>query len=118
MVSRIIANVLESHLGQYLELSDTNISMGSKVSLRNVRLKESAFSELGLPVKILHGKVSNLEIDIPWLSPLSGSYTVLLEGLHLLLVPSTSVQYNEIEEHESKREYSLVSNGSKVFTLF
>ena len=102
MVSRIIANVLESHLGQYLELSDTNISMGSKVSLRNVRLKESAFSELGLPVKILHGKVSNLEIDIPWLSPLSGSYTVLLEGLHLLLVPSTSVQYNEIEEHESK----------------
>ena len=66
MVSRIIANVLESHLGQYLELSDTNISFGSKISLKNVRLKEAAFSELGLPVKISHGKVSNLLINIPW----------------------------------------------------
>ena len=102
MVSRIVANVLESHLGQYLELSDTNISFGSKISLKNVRLKESAFSELGLPVKISHGKVSNLLINIPWTSLFSSSTTILLEELHLLVVPSTSVNYDEDKEQASK----------------
>ena len=102
MASKIIANVLQTHLGQYLELSDTDISFGSKISLKNVRLKESAFSELGLPVKVLHGKVSNLEIDIPWFSIFRNSTTILLEGLHLLVVPSTSVKYDEKEELKSK----------------
>ena len=102
MVSRIVANVLESHLGQYLELSDTNISFGSKISLKNVRLKESAFSEMGLPIKISHGKVSNLLINIPWTSLFTSSTTILLEELHLLMVPSTSVNYDENEEQASK----------------
>ena len=36
MVSTVLANVLESHLGQYLELSDTKISVGSEIKLNNV----------------------------------------------------------------------------------
>ena len=68
MASRLIANLLQTHLGQYLELSNTDISFGSKISLKDVRLKESAFSELGLPVKVVHGKVAKLEIDVPWFS--------------------------------------------------
>ena len=36
MVSTVLANVLESYLGQYLELSNTKISVGSEIKLKNV----------------------------------------------------------------------------------
>ena len=38
MVSTVLANVLESYLGQYLELSDTKISVGSEIKLKNVSM--------------------------------------------------------------------------------
>ena len=57
MVSAVLANILNSKLGQYLELSDTTISVGSEIKLNNVKLKESAFADLGLPVNCVHGKV-------------------------------------------------------------
>ena len=38
MVSTVLANVLESYLGQYLELSDTKISVGSEIKLKNVSI--------------------------------------------------------------------------------
>ena len=67
MIGAVVERILKTYLGQYLELSDTEISMGSEIRLDNVCLKESAFSELGLPVKILHGKVSKLVINIPFI---------------------------------------------------
>ncbi len=46
MVSAVLASLLQSYLGKYLELSDTSISVGSEVRLNNVRLRESAFTDL------------------------------------------------------------------------
>ena len=48
MVSTVLANVLESHLGQYLELSDTKISVGSEIKLNNVSDRDQLMF-LGLP---------------------------------------------------------------------
>ena len=98
MVSSVLASLLKSYLGQYLELSDASISAGSEVRLENVRLKESAFSDLGLPVKIVHGKVKRLVMKIPWFSLFTKSTTLELDGLHLLVVPSSSVAYDEEAE--------------------
>lgn len=103
MVSAVLASLLESHLGQYLELSDTSISVGSEVKLKNVRLKESAFADLGLPIKCVHGKVAKLEISIPWFSLWTKATKIKLDGLHLLVVPSTSVHYDE--EKEAKLQF-------------
>ena len=84
MVSRVLASVLQSYLGQYLELSDTSISVGSEIHLRNVKLKESALSDIGLPVKCVHGKVSELTIKIPWFNLFGKKTTIHVEGLHLV----------------------------------
>ena len=46
MVSTVLASLLNTYLGKYLELSDTSISVGSEVRLKNVRLRESAFTDL------------------------------------------------------------------------
>ncbi len=107
MVSAVLASLLESYLGQYLELSDTSISVGSVVKLKNVKLKESAFADLGLPVKCVHGKVSRLVIKIPWFNLWTKSTVIELEGLHLLLVPSTSVKYDEEKERRLRLEAKL-----------
>lgn len=58
MVSTLVEHFLQSYLGQYLELSDTSISVGYDIKLKNVKLKDSAFTDLGLPVKCVHGKVA------------------------------------------------------------
>ena len=57
MASAVLEKLLKSYLGKYLELSDTSISFRSDIILQNVRLRESAFADLGLPIKCVHGKV-------------------------------------------------------------
>ncbi|TRY69082.1 hypothetical protein TCAL_09656 [Tigriopus californicus] len=104
MVSRVLEGVLKSYLGQYLELSDSSVSMGSEIRLNNVKLKESALSDLGLPVKCVHGKVSKLVIKIPWFHLFSDKTVIEVEGLHLLVVPSTSVKYDEEKERRLQNE--------------
>ena len=104
MVSSVLAGVLESYLGQYLELSDTSISVGSEIRLKNVQLKESALSDLGLPVTCVHGKVKRLVIKIPWFQLFTKKTTIEVEGLHLLVVPSTSVKYDEKKERREQNE--------------
>lgn len=63
-----------------------SISVGSEVRLKNVKLRESAFSDLGLPIKVVHGKVSHLVIRIPWFSLFAKSTTIEIEGVHLLVI--------------------------------
>jgi hypothetical protein len=104
MVSKVLASVLQSYLGQYLELSDTGISVGSEIRLENVKLRESALASLGLPVKCVHGKVSKLVIKIPWFNLFTKKTTIDIEGLHLLLVPSTSVKYDGEKERREENE--------------
>ena len=104
MVSSVLASVLQSYLGQYLELSESSISVGSEVKLNNVLLKESALSDLGLPVRCVHGKVSRLVIKIPWFSLFTQKTVIYLEGLHLLVVPSTAVKYDEQKEKREANE--------------
>lgn len=104
MVSRVLESVLKSYLGQYLELSESSVSMGSEIRLNNVKLKESALSDLGLPVKCVHGKVSKLVIKIPWFHLFSDKTVIEIEGLHLLVVPSTSVKFDEEKERRLQNE--------------
>ena len=44
MVSAVVASLLQSYLGKYLELSE--ISVGSEIHASDVRIRESAFTDL------------------------------------------------------------------------
>jgi hypothetical protein len=52
----------------------------------------------------VHGKVSLLVIKIPLLHILSQKTTVEIEGVHLLIVPSSNVKYDEQKEIEEEQE--------------
>jgi len=62
------------------------------------------FSIQGLPIKCVHGKVSKLVIKIPWFNIFTKSTTIEIEGVHLLIVPSTSVSYDENKERDLAEE--------------
>ena len=51
--------------------------------------------------------VSRLNINVPWLSPFESKWDIELSGLHLLVVPSSSVQYDEEKEKEIEFQVSL-----------
>ena len=44
------------------------------------------------------------EFQIPWLNLYSSKTTIDIEGLHLLVKPSTSVKYNEEKERHEANE--------------
>ena len=48
-----------------------------------------------------------MSIKIPWTSPMSSTWTIDLDGLHLLVVPSTSVHYDEKKEKEIEFQAKL-----------
>ena len=51
--------------------------------------------------------VSRLNINVPWLSPFESKWDIELSGLHLLVVPSSSVQYDEEKEKEIEFQVSF-----------
>ena len=58
MVSTLIKKALDATLDKYLDLSDAKISGLGEIKLKNVKIKESAFVDLGLPINCVHGKVT------------------------------------------------------------
>ena len=92
---------------------------------QNVPLRETAFTELRLPINVRHGKVCKLKIHLPWYTLLKSRTTVELDGLHLLVVPATSVAYDPVNEEklaqETKRsqlekgeQYKIMAEKTKV----
>ena len=72
MLEGPIAALLAKFIGKYVkDFDQQNLQMGfwsGDVVLRDVELNIQAFSELGLPIRILAGCVHKLTIRIPWKS--------------------------------------------------
>jgi hypothetical protein len=86
-----VAEILERLLGAFFEVDvkSLNISLfNSKVDLHNLRLRSSALDALGLPIKVLHGQVRHVELELS-LQNLRGSPArLLVEGVDVVAVES------------------------------
>ena len=53
MLGEALASILRSRLGQYLDTQDleVNVAFGREIVLKNVKLKESALRDAGLPLR-------------------------------------------------------------------
>jgi vacuolar protein sorting-associated protein 13A/C len=65
-----------------------------KLVLHNAELKEGLLDSLGLPLRLRDGRVSRLEVTIPWTAITSSSIIIRLEGLSLV----ADARYNFAEE--------------------
>ena len=64
MAKSLLLNILEEHLGQYVEgLSRENLKLGvwsGKVDFLNLKLKSSALDNLHLPIKVVKGALKRV----------------------------------------------------------
>jgi vacuolar protein sorting-associated protein 13A/C len=68
--------------------------------LKNLVLKQSALSELDLPVQTTYGHLGNLVLKIPWKNLYSAPVEAYIDRLYLLAVPNNSVRYNAEREEK------------------
>lgn len=71
--------------------------------LKNLVLKQSALSELDLPVQTIYGHLGSLVLKIPWKNLYTAPVEAYIDRLYLLAVPNSSVRYNA--EREEKAAY-------------
>lgn len=79
------------------------LSFSGDVVLRNLVLKQSALSELDLPVQTSYGHLGSLVLKIPWKNLYSAPVEAYIDRLYLLAVPNNSVRYNA--EREDKNAF-------------
>ncbi|KAK8381851.1 hypothetical protein O3P69_015099 [Scylla paramamosain] len=110
MFAKIISDVLNKFLGKYIEnLDGSQLKIGvwgGDVELRDLDVKESALDELDLPVRLVCGHIGHLKLKIPWKNLFNERWEAAVEGVYVVVVPKTSIQYDAQKEekllHESK----------------
>jgi hypothetical protein len=119
MFESLLANLLDKYASQYLEGIDSksaNLSIWKgDVSLRNLKVKTSAFDELKLPVTVRYGYLEELTLKIPWKDLKTKPVNVILKGLYVVLAPVAqdclmSSSPDELQEALRKKARSAVDN--------
>lgn len=67
-------------------------------------LKQSALSELDLPVQTTYGHLGSLVLKIPWKNLYSAPVEAYIDRLYLLAVPNSSIRYNAEKEEQEEIE--------------
>ncbi|XP_044533949.1 vacuolar protein sorting-associated protein 13A [Gracilinanus agilis] len=111
----IVVDVLNRFLGDYVVNLDTSqLTLGiwrGVVALKNLEIKENALSELNIPFKVKSGSIGKLDLVIPWTNLYTEPVKAVLEGIYLLIVPSTLMKYDA--EKEEKYLLDLKQNQLK-----
>ena len=91
MISRVVASVLRSLVGDYVEgIHSENLKMGLRkgdVELKNLTIKPSALEALELPLVIKNGTVGRLHAQVPWAHLTSKPVVLNLEDVVITIVP-------------------------------
>ncbi|XP_017782476.1 PREDICTED: vacuolar protein sorting-associated protein 13C isoform X2 [Nicrophorus vespilloides] len=105
----VVTDVLNRFLGNYVEnLDATQLKIGiwgGDVVLNNLELKQSALSELDLPVQTVYGRLEKLVLKIPWKNLYGAAVEVSVEGLYLLVQPNKEVKYDPEKEEHRHQEF-------------
>jgi hypothetical protein len=119
MFESLLASLLDKYASEYLEGIDSksaNLSIWKgDVSLRNLKVKTSAFDELKLPVTVRYGYLEELTLKIPWKDLKTKPVNVILKGLYVVLAPVAqdclvSSSPEDLQEALRKKARAAVDN--------
>ncbi|XP_027694898.1 vacuolar protein sorting-associated protein 13A-like isoform X1 [Vombatus ursinus] len=100
----VVVDVLNRLLGDYVVNLDTSqLTLGiwrGAVALKNLEIKENALSELDVPFKVKAGHIGKLDLVIPWTNLYTQPVEAVLDGIYLLVVPSTTLKYDAEKEEK------------------
>ncbi|BHF57929.1 hypothetical protein SprV_0100087600 [Sparganum proliferum] len=114
----LVTDVLNRFLGSYLEkLNASQLRLGllsGNVVLENVAVRTTAFDEFSLPVRVLQGHIGRRKslhyvsgrftLKIPFKNLYTEPVIAELDGLHILAVPNSEMEYDEEKERLYRRE--------------
>ncbi|XP_072461029.1 intermembrane lipid transfer protein VPS13A isoform X2 [Notamacropus eugenii] len=100
----VVVDVLNRFLGDYVVNLDTSqLTLGiwgGAVALKNLQIKETALSELDVPFKVKAGHIGKLDLVIPWTNLYTQPVEAVLDGIYLIVVPSTTFKYDAEKEEK------------------
>ncbi|CAF1260195.1 unnamed protein product [Adineta steineri] len=107
----LVVYLLDKYLGDYIESLDTKklkIDLwNGNVVLENLYLKSNALADLNLPVTISTGYLQKLTLQIPWTNLYTHSTKVTIDGLFVLVIPKTEVEYDAQRDAKEKHEAKM-----------
>jgi vacuolar protein sorting-associated protein 13A/C len=111
IVKSLLAYFIDKYLNDYIDNIDKsklNVDLwdGDVVS-ENLKLKPNAFDDFNLPFIIVHGHLDKLRLHIPWTSIYNQSVKVFIDGLTILVVPKSSVKYDQAKDEKQKQEAKM-----------
>ncbi|CAM9605272.1 unnamed protein product, partial [Scytosiphon promiscuus] len=106
MAKALLLNALHDALSDYVVgLSPERLKFGvwsGKIELNELEVNPEAVNQLRLPVKIIHGTINRLEVDIPWAKLGSRPVKVLLQGVSILAGPVDKGSWGDDEVRERR----------------
>ncbi|XP_004342414.2 hypothetical protein CAOG_08245, partial [Capsaspora owczarzaki ATCC 30864] len=108
MLENLVAGLLNKYLGQFVQGLDTkqlNLSLWSgNLVLENLQVRETAFSELDLPISVKAGTIGTLTLKIPWKNITTDPVVVLLDQVLVLATPNLDLDYDaKLQERIAER---------------
>ncbi|ESO12638.1 hypothetical protein HELRODRAFT_187936 [Helobdella robusta] len=123
MLEGLIAWVLNTYLGEYVEnLNTDQLSVGifqGNVELENLPLKKSALKNLGFPFVVKSGLIGRIKLQIPVRRLKSEQWVVTIEDLFLIAGPDTNDVYNSEAEEKlfAEKKKILLAEFDENFKL-
>ena len=69
--------------------------LSGKVEIKNLKLKKQIIEELNLPFALKFGIVARLNLQVPWKSLSSSAVVAELEGLYIVITPTSKGRTDE-----------------------
>ncbi|CAF1542330.1 unnamed protein product [Adineta steineri] len=111
VLANLVVYLLDKYLSDYIENLDTKklkIDLwNGNVVLENLYLKSNALADLNLPVTISIGYLQKLILQIPWTNLYTHSTKVTIDGLFVLVIPKTEVEYDAQRDAKEKHEAKM-----------
>ncbi|CAF4041164.1 unnamed protein product [Adineta steineri] len=111
VLANLVVYLLDKYLSDYIENLDTKklkIDLwNGNVVLENLYLKSNALADLNLPVTISIGYLQKLTLQILWTNLYTHSTKVTIDGLFVLVIPKTEVEYDAQRDAKEKHEAKM-----------
>eukprot|EP01113_Clastostelium_recurvatum_P018490 TRINITY_DN217_c0_g3_i2.p1 TRINITY_DN217_c0_g3~~TRINITY_DN217_c0_g3_i2.p1 ORF type:complete len:4071 (-),score=1079.60 TRINITY_DN217_c0_g3_i2:73-12285(-) len=87
MFEKILSKAVTKVLGRYIHLDEIKIPFWKgEFELQNLRIKDTLFAGLEIPVEFRKGVISKLTVTIPWRHLLTQPVSIKIEGVYVHLV--------------------------------
>ncbi|XP_062515201.1 intermembrane lipid transfer protein VPS13C-like isoform X4 [Corticium candelabrum] len=108
MFEGLVTALLNKFLGPYiknLDSSQLKLSIFSgNVSLEDLEVKPDALADKNLPIRVHAGFLHELQLKIPWKSLYTEPTVVVIDGVYLIVGPTTGFKYDAETAKKEARE--------------